>query len=45
MDFDIPYPIAWGWNFYSIKLKSEPSKTTPGKKKKGKISFNISSLN
>lgn len=45
MDFNILYPIAWGWNFYSIKHKSEPSKTTSEKKKEGKISFTVSSLN
>lgn len=43
MDFNILYPIAWGWNSYNIKLKFEASKTTLQKRTRQIYSI-ISSL-
>ena len=34
MDFNVPSPTAWGWNFHKIELKFEHFKTILEKKKK-----------
>ena len=32
MDFNVPSPTAWGWNFHKIELKFEHFKTILEKK-------------
>ena len=45
MDFNVPSPTAWGWNFHKIELKFEHFKTILEKKKRTKeIYFTVSSL-
>lgn len=45
MNFNVPSPTAWGWNFHKIELKLNILKTIlEKKKKKNKIYFTASSL-